>query len=151
MRITASSVEEYIENCQEERQAALKKLRAVISENIPEGFEEALSYGMPGWVIPHSLYPAGYHCKPEEPLPFLSIASQKNFVGFYHMGIYAKPDLLNWFVKEYPKYVSSKLDMGKSCIRFKKVDEIPYDLIAELIKKVSPQDWINTYESYIKR
>ncbi|MBL4703560.1 MAG: DUF1801 domain-containing protein [Flavobacteriales bacterium] len=116
-----------------------------------EGFSEELNYGMPGYVVPHSLYPAGYHCAPELPLPFASFASQKNFIGFYHMGLYADPELLEWFVSEYPKHCKRKLDMGKSCIRFKKMDDIPYKLLGELMAKITPQDWISKYESNIKK
>jgi len=107
---------------------------------------------MIGYVVPHAIYPKGYHCSPHLPLPFVSIAAQKNFIALYHMGIYAQPELLNWFVQEYPKHVSAKLDMGKSCIRFKKIDNIPFQLIAELMKKMSVQDWINCYEfNYVKK
>jgi hypothetical protein len=97
-------------------------------------------------VVPHSLYPAGYHCNPEQPLPFISIASQKNFIALYHMGIYADKKLLEWFTKEYPKHSQTKLDMGKSCIRFKKPEQIPFQLIGELVSKMTPKDWIATYE-----
>lgn len=127
------------------------KLREVINQNIPQDFEEALSYGMPGWVVPHSLYPSGYHCKPEEPLPFLSLASQKNFIGFYHMGIYADNELTQWFQSEYAKVVPTKLDMGKSCVRLKKPEHIPYDLIGELCTKITAKRWIEIYETNIKR
>lgn len=129
-----------------ERIEPFHKLHDVIMKNLPKGFEAAISYGMLGYVIPHNLYPAGYHCKPSEPLPFASIASQKGSLNFYHMGMYADPELLNWFVKEYPKHSKQKLDMGKSCVRFKKMDDIPYKLIAALMKKMSAQKWIETYE-----
>jgi hypothetical protein len=119
----------------------------VIRENLPEGFNEQLSYGMPGWVVPHTLYPSGYHCDPKLPLPFLSMASQKNFIAVYHMGIYADEELMKWFLAEYPKHSTKKLDMGKSCLRFKKVEDIPYELIGQLVSKMSPKDWINCYES----
>lgn len=151
MRIEADSFTDYIDNCPEERQEAMNKLREVIGENIPDGFSEALSYGFPGWVVPHSIYPGGYHCKPEEPLPFISIASQKNFIAVYHMGIYAMPEVMDWFVKEFPKHSSKKLDMGKSCMRFKKPEDIPFELIAELAKKITVDDWVGVYEANIKR
>jgi hypothetical protein len=105
---------------------------------------------MIGYVVPHSLYPDGYHCDPKLPLPFMSIASQKNFIALYHMGIYSDPELLEWFKAEYPKYVKTKLDMGKSCIRFKKPETIPYELIAQLSTKMTPQNWIDRYESVVK-
>ena len=117
----------------------------------PKGFEEQLNYGMIGYVVPHKIYPDGYHCDPKLPLPFLSLASQKNFIALYHMGIYAKPDLLEWFVSEYPKHCKSKLDMGKSCVRFKKMEDIPYALLEELMKKMTVQDWISCYEKNYKK
>jgi len=151
MQSKATSPENYIAEAPEERQDVLKKLRQVVLDNLPEGFEEQMSYDMIGYVVPHSIYPDGYHCTPELPLPFLSFASQKNFIGFYHMGIYALPELFDWFVGEYPKYCKRKLDMGKSCIRFKKLEEIPYELIGELVHKMTVQDWLNLYEAKFKR
>lgn len=150
MRIEASSVSEYIDQLPDDRKAAIGKLRKVINANLPGGFEEQLNYGMPGWVIPHSVYPNGYHADPKLPLPFMNIASQKNFVALYHMGIYSDPELLKWWVSEYPKHVKTRLDMGKSCIRFKKIERIPYALIGELATKITAEDWIATYEKYIK-
>ncbi|MDA9563602.1 DUF1801 domain-containing protein [Flavobacteriales bacterium] len=151
MKIEATTVAEYLEHIPEERKVPMNKLRQTILENIPIGFSEELNYGMIGFVVPHSLYPGGYHCSPELPLPFLNIASQKNFIGVYHMGIYADKELLNWFETEYPKHCKRKLDMGKSCIRFKKIDEIPYELIGELVSKMTPQNWIDLYEKNVKR
>jgi uncharacterized protein YdhG (YjbR/CyaY superfamily) len=149
MQSTATTVSAYLEEIPEERKDALKKLRETILKNIPKGFVEQMTYGMIGYVVPHSIYPNGYHCTPELPLPFISFASQKNFIAIYHMGIYANPELLNWFVTEYPKHSTQKLDMGKSCIRFKKIDQIPFELIAELVQKMSVQEWITCYESQI--
>ena len=146
-----NSVKEYVEGLPEDRQAVVKKLQALIKKNIPKGFEEQLNYGMIGYVVPHKIYPDGYHCDPKLPLPFLSLASQKNFIALYHMGIYAKPDLLEWFVSEYPKHCKSKLDMGKSCVRFKKMEDIPYALLEELMKKMTVQDWISCYEKNYKK
>lgn len=134
-----------------ERADAFNALHKTIVNNLPEGFEAAINYGMLGYVVPHRIYPAGYHCKPAEPLPFASIASQKNSINFYHMGIYANPELLDWFVAEFPKHSKQKLDMGKSCIRFKKLEEIPYELIGELMTKMSVQQWIDLYESQLKK
>lgn len=114
--------------------------------NLPNGFEEQISYGHIGFVVPHSMYPNGYHCDPTSPLPFIGLASQKNFIALYHMGIYSDEKLLNWFIEEYPKHAKRKLDMGKSCIRFKKTDDIPYDLIGRLASKITPDQWIATYE-----
>ena len=151
MPSTATSIEAYLEEIPEERKIAFTKLRETILKNIPKGFVEQMSYGMIGYVVPHSIYPNGYHCDPKLPLPFISIASQKNFIALYHMEIYAKPELLNWFVYEYPKNSKQKLDMGKSCIRFKKIDQIPFDLIAELVQKISVDEWIKTYETQFKQ
>lgn len=151
MQIPAESVEDYLSKVPEERKASFKKLFDTISENLPQGFETQISYGMIGWCVPLNTFPAGYHCSPGTPLPFINLASQKNFVALYHMGIYGNTDLLNWFVEEYPKHSKRKLDMGKSCIRFKKPDEIPFELIAELCKKMSTKDWIEIYEKMLNR
>ena len=151
MNIPANNPEEYISKIPEERIPYFKKLRQTILDNIPKGFEETMSYGMIGYVVPKSTYPAGYHCDTSLPLPFASIASQKNFIALYHMGIYANSEILDWFVAEYPKYCKRKLDMGKSCIRFKKLEEIPFDLIAELMQKMSMQEWIDLYEKNVSR
>ncbi|KIC01250.1 hypothetical protein OA88_14930 [Flavobacterium sp. JRM] len=150
MQSSAATIEEYLTSLPEERKISFLKLRETILNNLPKGFTEELSYGMLGYLVPHSIYPAGYHCNPKLPLPFINIASQKNFVALYHMGIYAKPELLEWFVAEYPKYSKQKLDMGKSCIRFKKMDDIPFELIAQLVQKMSVEDWINCYETEFK-
>lgn len=146
----ASTPDQYFEELPEDRKPAMDKLRKVIKDNLPKGFEEGIGYGMPGFDVPHSIYPAGYHCDPKQPLPFIGLASQKNFIAVYHMGVYAKPELLNWFVSEFPKHSKRKLDMGKSCIRFKNPTEIPFDLIGELASKMTVQDWIDQYESSIK-
>ena len=151
MQYKAETPDQYIGQIPQERQAVMQQLRDVIKTNLPDGFEETMSYGMIGYVVPHSLYPDGYHCDPKLPLPFMNIASQKNFIAVYHSGIYADPDVMQWFVNEYPKYVKTKLDMGKSCIRFKKPDQIPLQLIGELATKMTPQQWINTYEANIKK
>ena len=151
MQYKAISPEDYIAQLPEDRKGPVQKLRDVINKNLPKGFEETMSYGMIGYVVPHSIFPDGYHCDPKLPLPFMNIASQKNFVAVYHMGVYADKELLEWFTSEYPKYSSRKLDMGKSCIRFKKVDEIPYDLIGELSSKITVDQWINIYETNVKR
>ena len=124
MKIEAKSPEDYLNQLPPERKEALEKLRRVILKNLPQGFEETMNYGMIGYVVPQSVYPDGYHCDPKLPLPFMNIASQKNFVALYHMGIYANKDLLDWFTEQYPNHCPTKLDMGKSCIRFKKVELI---------------------------
>lgn len=151
MKYKADSPEEYISQLSDERKNAIESLRTTIKSNLPKGFEETMSYGMIGYVVPHSIYPSGYHAKPIEPLPFISIASQKNYIALYHMGIYVFPDVLAWFQEAYPKHVKSKLDMGKGCIRFKKTENIPYDLIAELCRKITLEDYLIKYENEIKR
>jgi hypothetical protein len=151
LRIEANSPEEYINKMPEDRKEAMLKLRQTILKNLSKGFEEYMSYGMITYCVPHSVYPDGYHCDPKQPLPFMAIASQKNFIAVYHMGMYAKKELLDWFTKEYPKHCKTKLDMGKSCIRFKKAEDIPYKLIADLTKKMSAAEWIKIYEANFKR
>jgi uncharacterized protein YdhG (YjbR/CyaY superfamily) len=146
MQSKATTVDQYIAELPAERQKPVNELRKVIKKNLPKGFNEGMSYGMIGYYIPHSLYPAGYHCNPELPLPFMNIASQKNFIAVYHMGVYANPKLLKWFTDEYAKAGVGKLDMGKSCIRFKKPENIPYKLIGELAAKIKPKEWIGMYE-----
>ncbi|MFT6167594.1 MAG: hypothetical protein ACJAV5_001542 [Vicingaceae bacterium] len=136
----------YLKAIPEERRAAFKQLLQTIEDNLPEGFESCILYNMPGWVVPYSIYPDGYHCKPKSPLPFLNLANQKGFIALYHLGLYANKDLHDWFVAEYPKHSKYKLDMGKSCIRFKRMDDIPFDLLAELIRKMKVQDWIDLYK-----
>jgi len=150
MQSKAKSVKEYLEEVPDDRKEFFYRLRHTILVNLPEGFQEEMSYGMIGYVVPHNIYPDGYHASPNLPLPFVSIASQKNYISLYHMGLYAIPELLDWFVKEYPKHCKSKLDMGKSCIRFKKAEEIPFNLIGQLMKKISAEDWIKVYEENIK-
>ncbi len=151
MKAVGKTVKDILISVPPDRAEAFNKLHDVIVKNLPKGFEAAISYGGLGYVIPHTLYPAGYHCKPSEPLPFAGIASQKNSINFYHMGIYGDPKLYHWFVSEYPKHSKQKLDIGKSCVRFKKFDDIPFSLIGELMKKISAEDWINLYEKNLKK
>ncbi|MGM5468988.1 DUF1801 domain-containing protein [Flavobacteriaceae bacterium LMO-SS05] len=150
MQYKAETPEDYINQLPDDRKEPIIKLRNSILKTIPQGFKETISYGMIGYVVPHSIYPDGYHCTPNLPLPFINIASQKNFIAVYNMGIYVKKDIYDWFVSEYPKHCKRKLDMGKSCIRFKYMDDIPYDLISELASKITVDEWINYYESAIK-
>jgi hypothetical protein len=151
MQSKATSVNEYLNELPDDRKAAIAKLREVILANLPKGFAETMGYGMIGYVVPKALYPAGYHCTPELPLPFMSVASQKNFIAIYHMGVYADPQLLAWFTAEYPKHCKTKLDMGKSCMRFKKPEQIPYALIGQLASKMTVEDWVAIYEANFKR
>lgn len=151
MKANGKTVNEILTTLPEDRAEPFNKLHNVIVKNLPKGFEAAISYGGLGYVVPHTIYPSGYHCKPSEPLPFAGIASQKNSINFYHMGIYSDPGLLDWFVNEYPKHSKQKLDMGKSCVRFKNFDQIPYKLIGELMQKISVEKWINMYETNLKK
>ena len=143
-------VQQYIEQLDGQRKPEFLELRKVIAENLPIGFEECISYGMIGYVVPHSIYPAGYHCTPKLPLPFLNLVMRKDIITFYHMGLYSDEKLLNWFKDEYSKFTKLKLDMGKSCVRFKKSSVIPYSLIGELMQKVSVDEWISRYEEKLK-
>lgn len=149
MTSNAKTVKEYLDQLPTERKTAFLKLRKTILKNLPKGFEEVLSYGMIGYVIPHSIYPSGYHCNPELPLSFAHLANQKNSINFYHSGIYADKKISDWFKNEYPKHTDQKLDMGKSCVRFKKMDEIPNELIGELMTKISVQDYIKIYDKNV--
>lgn len=150
MQSKAATVDAYLAELPEDRQKALNELRKVIKKNLPKGFQECMNYGMIGYVVPHSKYPAGYHCNPKDPLPFMNIASQKNSVNLYHMGIYGDPKLLKWFQDAHAKASPKKLDMGKSCVRYKNLEDIPLKLIGELASKMSPDDWIKRYESILR-
>jgi hypothetical protein len=152
MKSEAKTPDEYLAELPEDRKVAIQKLREVALKNLPTGFKEVISYGMLGYVVPHEIYPKGYHCTPKLPLPFFNVASQKNSINIYHMAIYADANLYNWFVEEYPKHSAAKLDMGKGCIRFKKIEAIPFELIGELLSKITPQQWIEMYENaFIKK
>ena len=150
MQSTAKTPDEYIKSLPADRQEAISALRKAILKNLPEGFTEEMTYGMIGYVVPHTLYPAGYHVDPKLPLGLMAIASQKNFIAVYHTGVYTDPELLKWFTTEYPKHVKTKLDMGKSCIRFKKIDQVPYKLIGGLASKISVKDFIAIYEKQLR-
>lgn len=150
MQSKATTVNDYIAELPEERQKAINQLRKIIKKNLPKGFKEATGYGMMGWNVPHSIYPAGYHCNPKDPLPFMGLASQKNSINLYHMGIYADPKLLKWFQDAHAKASTKKLDMGKSCVRYKKPEDIPFDLIGELASKITVEKWIEMYEANYK-
>ncbi len=144
------TVDSYINQLPADRKLAIIQLREVILKNLPLGFEECINYNMPSLVVPHTIYPAGYHCNTKLPLPYISYASQKNYISFHHFGIYANEKLLNWFVSEYSNLNCGKIDMGKGCIRFKKMENIPYDLIGKLIAKISVEEWIEMYEQGVK-
>lgn len=143
--------EEYTAALPEERREAVAQLRQTLAQNLPEGFQEGIAYGMICFSVPHSLYPNGYHCDPKQPLPFISLGSTKGHIALHHMGLYADSSLLEWFTTEYPKHSKAKLDMGKGCVRFKKPEAIPFELIAQLAGKLTPQQWIETYEAAFRR
>ncbi len=149
MQSTAKTPDEYIESLPPDRKEAMSKLREVLLKNLPQGFEETIGYGMLGYVVPHSLYPKGYHCNPKVPLPYMNLGSQKNAIALHAMSVYGNSQLYDWFVAEYPKHCKTKLDMGKACIRFNKMDDIPYDLIGQLASKMTVQQWIDICESVV--
>ena len=151
MTTNPQTCDDYVAGLSDDRKIVIEKLRKVLKENLPIGYEEEISYGMIGYVVPYSIYPAGYAVKPKVPLPLINLASQKNHVALYHMAVYAVPGIAEWFQTEYPKHCKTKLDMGKGCIRLKKMDDIPYDLIGELARKVDVQTWIDTYEKVVRR
>lgn len=151
MQSSAQTPEEYLHSLPAERKEAVIRIRTELLNNLPEGFEEGINYGMLSYHVPHSLYPSGYHAAPEKPLPFINLANQKNFIVLYHMGLYSDPKLLQWFKEEFMKHSSKKLDMGKSCIRFKSMKDIPFELIGELASKITPKEWMDTYNKVIKR
>jgi hypothetical protein len=144
MKSSAKTVEEYIDSVDEKWKDPIKKLRNIIKTNIPKGFEETINYGMIGYVIPKSIYPDGYHSNPKEPVPFINLAAQKNHIAIYHMGLYGKEKLKVWFLKENEKE-NKKVDIGGSCIRYKKEEDIPYKLIEELVKKVDLKTYLKYY------
>lgn len=146
-----NSVTDYIQSLDSERQQIVMQLRERVAQHLPLGFEERMAYGMISYVVPLETYPKGYHASKNEPLPFISIASQKGHVAFYHMGLYASSELQEWFRQEYLRCTSAKLDMGKSCIRFKKLSQIPFSLVAELASKITVNEWIALYESSLKK
>ena len=145
------SIKDYTNSLASDRKTTITQLINVIEQNIPKGFEKVMNYGMPSFVIPHTIYPNGYHCDTTLPLPFIGVSNQKSSISLHHMGLYADPELLNWFKSEYPKHSNTKLDMGKSCIRFKKFNEIPYELIGILSNKMTVKNWIDIYEQNIKK
>jgi hypothetical protein len=150
-RAAAPDPDAYYDALPPERRAVMQELRSAIAKVLPGGFEEVTSYGMPGWVVPLSTYPAGYHCMPGSPLPFLGLASQKSHIAIYHMGLYADPRILAWFSAEAAKRLPKKLDMGKSCVRFKKPEDVCVPLIADLCRRMTPAQWIKLYETAFRK
>lgn len=145
MKSNSKTINDYIQSIPKNRKTLFLKLWETIKNNIPEGFEERLSFGMPGFVVPESIFPDGYHCNKNEPLPFLSLANHKNYISLYHMGLYMDDKLFQWFVNEYSKISKKKLGIGKSCIRFTDERDIPFDLIEELMKKMDVHTYIKLY------
>lgn len=137
---------EYIASLPEDRRKIVSDMRRAIKKNLPKGFKEVMAYGMIGYVVPLSMYPAGYHCDTAKPLGFICLASTKGHIALHHMGMYGGTELLEWFQKEWPKHSNKKLDMGKACIRFKKPEDVPVKLIGELAAKMTPRQWIDAYE-----
>lgn len=151
MQSKATSVNQYISELPDERKKIISDIRIVINKNLPKGFEEGMSYGMIGFYVPHKIYPNGYHCNPKLPLPFINIASQKNYISIYHMGLYTSSKTLDWFLAEWKKHSAKKIDMGKCCIRFKKAEDVPLELLKELVAKITPKQWIEFYEENYKK
>ncbi len=150
MQSKATTLEQYIDELPEDRKEIISLIRKAINDNLPKGFEEVMSYGMLGYVVPHSIYPGGYHCTPKLPLPFINVASQKNHISIHHLGLYASTPMIEWFTAEWGKHTTKKMDMGKGCLRFKKAEDVPLKLIAALTAKMSVEQWIECYESNIK-
>ena len=145
------SYPDYLNLQLEERVGALSQLRDVFLNHIPKGFQELITENGIEYVVPHSIYTSGYHCNPKLPLPFINVVTQKNMITIHHLGFYASPDLLQWFIDEYKNEFTSKLDFGKACVKFKKMDQIPYKLIGKLLQKMTLEDWIDLYEKVLKK
>ena len=142
-----TTIANYLTALTPERREAMEQLRQTILQALPKGFAECMSYGMIGYVVPHTIYPKGYHCNTKLPLPFINIGSKKNGLVMHHLGLYGMPSLCNWFVAEYAKQPNTKLDMGKGCVRFKNSKAIPFALIAELAGKITVAAYIAHVES----
>ena len=149
MQSKATTVEQYLAELPDDRREALQAIREVILKNLPKGYEEGMQYGMIGYYVPHSIYPAGYHCDPKEPLSFVALASQKNHMAFYGMCIYSDPVQEAWFREAWTK-TGKKLDMGKSCVRFKKLEDVPLKVIGQTVKRVPVKKYVEHYESILK-
>ena len=144
-------IEQFLQSIPEERREPFLSLRNAIFENIPEGFEERISANGITYLVPLERFPAGYHTKANTPLALIWISNEKGFISLHHMGLYGNKKLLDWFAGEYAKQVPTKLDMGKACVRFKKMDQIPYPLIAELASKITVERWIEIYTLFNTR
>ena len=146
MQSKAATVDKYLAELPPDRREAIGALRAVILKNLPKGYEEGMQWGMPAWFVPFSAYPDGYHCQPDQPLPFAAIASQKQHMAFYGIGLYMDPQQAEWFVKAWKK-TGKKLNMGKSCVRFKKIEDVPLEVVAEAVRRIPMKDYIAGYEA----
>lgn len=151
MKEHSRDIETVLNQWPEERRVPMRKLIEVTSSNLPDGFEMAAFEKGIHYLVPKSIYPSGYHADPQKPLPFITYLSQSKYIGVYHMGLYAFPELAEWFRKAYSEHAKYKLDMGKSCIRLKRMDDIPFSVFEELFTKITPQQWIEKYEASIKR
>ena len=150
MQSKATNVDEYVASLPEDRREAISALRKVILKNLPKGYEEGMQWGMPSCFVPLSAYPAGYNCQPDQPLPFVGFASQKNHMAFYGFCIYMDEELKNRFVADWKKS-GKKLDMGKSCVRFKKLEDVPLKVIGDAVKRVPMKKYIKQYEDQLQQ
>lgn len=148
MQSKAATVEQYLAELPDDRRAIVEPIRKVFLKNLSGGYEEGMQYGMIGYYVPHTLYPAGYHCDPKQPLPFACIASQKNHLSLYLMCVYDEGELGTWFREAWAK-TGKKLDMGKSCVRFKRLDDLPLDVVAEALRRMPAPKWIAHYEATV--
>lgn len=141
-----TTIKAYLDALPDDRRAALEALRTVINKNLPKGYAEGMQYGMPAWFVPHTLYPHGYHCDPSQPLPFASIASQKSHIGIYLFCTYMDPELMAWFEAEWRK-TGKRWDAGKSCVRVKRLEDIPLELVGQVVKKMPVKRFVEVYEA----
>ena len=148
MQSSARTVDEYLKSLPADRRTAISAVRKVILDNLPEGYEECMSYGMIGYVVPHRIYPAGYHCDPSLPLPLANLASQKNHMALYLMCCYGDKATDQWFRKAWAA-AGKKLDMGKSCVRFKKLEDVSIEVIGQLIARVPVKKYIARMEQVL--
>lgn len=149
MTSKAKTVKEYLASLPEDRRAAIAAVREVILNHLPKGYEEGMQYGMIGYYVPHSVFPAGYHCDPKQPLPFASLAAQKNHMALYLMCIYGDAKLRRWF-ESACEGSGKKLDMGQCCVRFKKLEDLPLDVVGKTIARVPVADYVARYEQTLQ-
>ena len=145
-----SSIDQFLAGLPEDRRAAVEALRSVILKNLPKGYEEGIQYGGIGYFVPHSIFPGGYHCNPKEPLPFLTLVNQKNYISLHMMGLYCEPEEVGKF-KEAFAATGKRLDMGAGCVRFKKIDDIPFELLGETIARFPVERFVGTYTGILSQ